>query len=153
MSVPISPTGNPDAKQTGSTSDPQSEDLGEGHIMGNLTADPELRYTPSGRAVTKLRVAWTPRLKNQSTGAYYDGPTEYYDLDVWGQQGERCAELLVKGDRIVATGSWTRRTWKDKDEQERQAHSLTARDIGPSLLFRGAQVDRTKPSGQAASHD
>lgn len=153
MSVPISPTGNPDAREQGRTSDPQTEDLGEGHIMGNLTQDPELRYTPSGRAVTKLRVAWTPRLKNQSTGNYYDGPTEFYDIDVWGDQGERCAEQLLKGDRVVATGTWTRRTWKDREDNERQSYSLTARDIGPSLLFRGAAVDRTKAGDQAASHD
>jgi len=153
MSVPISPAGNEDARQPGSSSNQQTEEVGEGHIMGNLTQDPELRFTPTGRAVTKLRLAWTPRIKNQTTGKYHDGPTEYYDLDVWGGQGERCAELLQRGDRVVAAGTWTKRTWEDREGNERQSYSLTARDIGPSLLFRGATVDRAKAQDQAASHD
>lgn len=143
MNVPVSPTGNPDARQQGQPQDRQTEELGEGHIMGNLTQDPELRYTPTGRAVTKLRLAWTPRIKNPQTNAYQDGPTEYYDLDVWGAQGERCAEQLARGDRVVAAGTWTKRTWQDKEGQDREAYSLTARDIGPSLLFRSAAIDRT----------
>lgn len=152
MSVPVSPTGNPDARLPAQTQDRQTEEMGEGHIMGNLTQDPELRYTPTGRAVTRLRLAWTPRVKNPQTSTYHDGPTEYYDLDVWGAQGERCAELLQRGDRVVAAGTWTKRTWEDKEGNEREAYSLTARDIGPSLLFRGAAVDRTKKAeGQAVN--
>ena len=153
MSVPITPTGNQDARQAAQSGDNQAEDLGEGHIMGNLTQDPELRYTPSGRAVTRLRVAWTPRIKNNETGKYHDGATEYYDIDVWGQQGERVADQLLRGDRVVAAGNWTKRVWEDKDGDKHDAYCLTARDIGPSLLFRSATVARDKAAEAGASHD
>lgn len=146
MSVPTSRTGNPKARQKAQAAERQTEDMGEGHIMGNLTADPELRYTPTGRAVASCRVAYTPRSKDEGTGKWADGETEFYGITVWGQQGENCAEFLQRGDRVVAAGTWTKRFWEDKDGEERESIELTARDIGPSLLFKGATVTRTKRS-------
>jgi single-strand DNA-binding protein len=121
--------------------------------MGNLTADPELRFTPTGRAVARLRVAWTPRIKAAGSDRYVDGPTEFYDLDVWGNQGERCAEHLQRGDRVVATGNWTKHLWKDREDNQRESYCLTARDIGPSLLFRGATIQRDQAAEGEASRD
>jgi single-strand DNA-binding protein len=123
------------------------ESLGDGHVSGNLTADPELRYTPTGRAVCRLRVAYTPRVLDPDTGKWGDGETEFYSLDAWGQQGENCAENLQRGDRIVVCGQWQRRTYEDSDGNARSVIEMQVRDIGPSLLFRQARVIRSQRSG------
>lgn len=152
MSVPITPPGNPDAKQQAPESNATSEDIGPGHIMGNLVADPELRFTPGGKPVTKLRVAFTPRIPVTETGGWIDGETEFYDVDVWGHQGERAVDTFKRGDRIVATGAWTKRNWTSPGGEAREAYSLTARDVGPSLLFKPATIDRTKHTEDTPSH-
>jgi single-strand DNA-binding protein len=126
------------------------ETLGDGHVSGNLTADPELRYTPTGRAVCRLRVAYTPRVLDPDTGRWSDGATEFYSLDAWGQQGENCAENLQRGDRIVACGQWQRRTYEDADGNSRSVIEMQVRDLGPSLLFRGARIIRSQRPGATA---
>lgn len=153
MNAPITQTGNPEARQQGQRADHPTEDLGEGHVMGNLTDDPELRFTGTGRAVARLRVAYTPRVKDDASGRWKDGDTEFYDINAWGPQGERCAEHLQRGDRVVATGTWTKRKWEDREGKERESVELTARDIGPSLLFRGAAIVRERPGQGGASHE
>lgn len=124
--------------------DRPAEDLGEGHIQGNLTEDPELRFTGTGRAVAKLRVAYTPRIHDTESGRWMDGETEFYTVNVWGGQAERCAEALLRGDRIVASGRWSKRFWQDREGLDREAVELTAQDVGASLLFRQAVVVRTQ---------
>jgi single-strand DNA-binding protein len=121
--------------------------LGEGHVSGNLTQDPELRFTPTGRAVAKLRVAYSQRVKDPATGIWQDGEPQFFDVDVWGKQGENCAEALQRGDRIVACGEWFRRHWETREGEKRTSVSLTARDIGPSLLFKLAAVARWQKTG------
>lgn len=120
------------------------EDLGEGAVAGNLTADPELRYTPSGNAIAALRVAETPRVKDPDTQQWVDGETTFWDVIAHRGQAERCAEYLRKGDRIVAVGVWQRQTWQDKDGQDREAVKLSARDVGASLLFTEVRVNRAR---------
>lgn len=120
----------------------QYEDLGEGAVAGNLTADPELRYTPAGNAIAALRVAETPRIKDPETQAWVDGETTFWDVIAHRGQAERAAEWLRKGDRIVAVGLWQRQTWQDKDGVERSAVKLSARDVGASLLFTEVKVNR-----------
>lgn len=142
MSVPLAESGHPDARQDAPPPATEPEQLGEGHISGNIVFDPELRYTATGRAVVKLRIAYAPRVKNPDTNEWRDGPPEYYDLDIWGKQAEHVVEHLIRGDRIVAIGAWTKRTWTDREGQERTSYSLTVRDIGPSLLFREVTVHR-----------
>jgi single-strand DNA-binding protein len=145
MSVPVSAPGHAREQAKAKDREVKREPVGEGHIMGNLTQDPELRYTPSGRSVVSLRLAYTPRLPNEDGKGWHDGPTEFYDVQVWGSQAERCAEYLVKGDRIVAAGTWTRETFVNRAGDEAEAIRLTAQDVGPSLLFRGATIHRGKP--------
>lgn len=142
MNAPITAPGHPEAKQEGPPANTEVEDLGPGHIMGNLCDDPELRYTPSGRAVTKIRLAYRDRIKDPKTDKWSDGPPEFYTLNVWGNQAERCAEVLARGDRVVAAGSWSRRPWIDREGQARESVELTVKDIGPSLLFRSAEIER-----------
>lgn len=152
MSVPITPAGNPEAATVAEESNIISEYMGEGHVMGNLVEDPDMRFTPTGRPTCTVRIAYTPRVKNDDGQGWHDGPTEFYNIIVWGAQSERAAEHLQRGDRIVAAGTWTKRHWRDREDQPRETIELTARDIGPSLLFYAAIPQRPdKPARQAAA--
>lgn len=150
MSAPgtesVRPQGSKADKSAGSDRRP----LGQGHVSGNLTFDPELRFTPTGRAVCKLRIAYVPRVKDADSGNWIDGEVEFYDIDAWGQQAENCAEKLRKGDRVVAIGDWQEVTYESKDGSTVTRNQMTARDIGPSLLFRAATIDRTDRTGGKA---
>lgn len=147
MSAPGTETTRPAGTKAKAGTDSDRQALGEGHISGNLTHDPELRYTPSGRAVCRLRVAYTPRYQDTETNAWHDGETEFYNLDAWGVQGENCAEQLRRGDRVVAAGQWQKRTYEDGDGNSREVTEMQVRDIGPSMLFRAAVLDRTPKAG------
>jgi single-strand DNA-binding protein len=151
MKAPVTKPGNSQAKATTGNGGSKIRDMGEGHIMGNLTHDPDLRYTPTGRGVCKLRVAYTPRVKDSESGEWKDADAEYYDIQVWGKQGERCADALERGDRIVCAGTWVERTWQDREGNDRVTIELTARDIGPSMLFRDARVKRTQATKGGSS--
>lgn len=116
--------------------------LGPGSLAGNLTKDPELRYTPNGKPACSLRVAVAERVRDAETGKWGDGPTEYFNVDCWGQLAENVAEHLTRGARVVAEGQWQSVTWTDNDGQEQERVGLVARDLGPSMLFAGARVIR-----------
>lgn len=120
------------------------QDIGPGSLSGNLTRPAELRYTPEGRAVVTLRIAETERVRDEETGSWSDGETQFYDVVIWGDQGEHAAECLDKGDRIAAVGSWQEQKWTDDQGQERSKTVLVARDVGPSLLFRNVKVIRER---------
>jgi single-strand DNA-binding protein len=124
------------------------EDIGPGSVSGNLTRNPELRYTPEGRAVVTLRIAETERVRDDDSGSWKDGETQFYDVIVWGDQGEHATESLEKGDRIAAVGSWQVQKWTDPEGQERSKTVLVARDVGPSLLFRHVKVVRERKGQQ-----
>lgn len=112
------------------------KDLHDGAITGNLTRDPELRYTPAGRAIASLRVASSERTQDPATGEWRDQGTVFSDVVVWGEQGERVAEYLRKADRIVAMGVWQEQRWTDNEGKPRDKVILVAREIGPSFLFK-----------------
>lgn len=102
-------------------------------IVGNLTRDPELRATPSGTSVCSLRVAVNDRVKDQTTGEWGDKPN-YFDVDVFGGQGERCAQYLAKGRQVAVSGRLHWREWETQEGQKRQAVSIvadTVQFIGP----------------------
>lgn len=122
----------------------KDDDRGPGSVAGNVTADPELRYTNSGKAVCNLRVASSERVRDEQTGQWKDGPTAFYDLQTWGNLAENICNDLAKGDRVVAEGRWKSVTWEDKEGQVQERIVLVARDLGPSMMFRGARPDRTK---------
>lgn len=130
------------AQTKGRAEQAKDTDRGPGSVAGNLTKDPDLRYTPQGRAVTTLRIASSARVRNERTGEWEDGQTVYYDITAWGILAENVIESLQKGDRIVAEGRWVANQWTDAEGTEHERVSLTARDLGPSMLFRCARPVR-----------
>lgn len=122
----------------------QSRAKGPGHLAGTLTADPELRFTGSGKSLTKMRVAMNERTRDPESGQYVDGETRFVDVNVWGRQAENVADQLRKGDRVVVTGMWTEEGWENREGQWQTRTTMLARDVGPSMLFRPARVLRDK---------
>ena len=114
-------------------------------ITGNLTRDPELRSLPSGTSVCDLRVAVNTRRKNNSTGEWEDKPN-YFDVKVWGAQGENCARFLSKGRPVAVQGRLEWREWETQDGQKRQAVDI----IADSVQFLGGR-DEASGSGFTVS--
>ncbi len=94
-------------------------------LVGNLTRDPELRHTPSGTAVCSLRLAVNTRRKDQASGEWVEKPN-YFDITVWGQQGESCAQYLAKGRQVGVQGRLEWREWEAQDGAKRQAVEVVA---------------------------
>ncbi|MCA1677371.1 MAG: single-stranded DNA-binding protein [Actinobacteria bacterium] len=107
----------------------------------NLTTDPELRYTSSARPVTNLRLAVSSR-RRSTEGTWVDAPTTYLDGTVWGEQAERVAARLHKGDRVMVSGTLVTRTWTGDDGTERRKLEVAVDELGASLLFRDVQIER-----------
>jgi single-strand DNA-binding protein len=97
-------------------------------ILGNLTRDPELRATPGGTSVCSLRVAVNDRVKDPNTGEWGDKPN-YFDVDVFGAQGERCSQYLARGRQVAIAGRLRWREWESQDGQKRQAVSIVADNV------------------------
>jgi single-strand DNA-binding protein len=118
-------------------------------LVGNLTRDPELRHTPSGTAVCKLRVAVNTRQKDATTGEWGEKPN-YFDVTVWGNQGESCAQYLSKGRPVGIDGRLDWREWEDKQTgQKRQAVEI----IADSVQFLGSRGDSGGESQYIPSSD
>lgn len=130
------------AQQSTKTDRPKDDDRGPGSVAGNLTKDPELRYTSTGRAVSNLRIAASERVRDAKTGEWKDGPAVFYDVQAWGNLAENVCEYLQRGDRIVAEGRWAVSRWEDKEGEIQERVYLSARDLGPSMIFRGARPVR-----------
>lgn len=111
-------------------------------VVGNLTVDPELRFTASGAALVKLRVAASDRRKNADTGAWEDGDTTFIDVTAWRQLAENVARSLRKGDRIVATGRLKSRTAENAEGQTRTYYELDADEVGPALSRGTAKLQK-----------
>lgn len=120
----------------------KDDDRGPGSCAGNLTKDPELKYTNSGRAVSNLRIASSERVRNKDTGEWQDGETVFYDIQAWGNLAENVVNNLRKGDRVVAEGRWMANSWEDDQHVIQTRIYLSARDLGPSMMFRGARPER-----------
>ncbi len=111
-------------------------------IEGNLTRDPELKFTNSGTAVAKLGVAVSERKKNQATGQWENGDTSFFDLQVWGQLGENCAENLAKGQAVIASGRMKQRKYQAQDGTEKTVIDYNVDSIGADLRW-------AKPKGES----
>lgn len=116
-------------------------------IVGNLTGDPELRFTSSGAAVVNLTIASTPRTFDKNSNEWKDGETLFMRCSIWRDAAENVAESLTKGMRVIASGRLTSRSY-EKDGQNRTATELELDEIGPSLRYANAKVNRTQRNGQ-----
>ena len=116
-------------------------------VIGNLTADPELRFTQSGAAVAGFTIASTPRSFDKQTNEWKDGEALFLRASVWRDQAENVAESLSKGDRVIAQGNLKQRSFQDKDGNNRTSIELDVTDIGPALLYATAKPNK-KPRGQ-----
>ena len=117
-------------------------------ITGNLTADPELRFTPTGRPVASFTIASTPRFPDRDTGQWKDGETWFVRCSAWGDTAENIAGSLSKGAAVIAAGRLRCRTWETTEGDKRATVELTVDDIGPSL--RRAVVKVTKATREHA---
>lgn len=117
-------------------------------ITGNLTDDPELRFTPTGVAMAKFRIASTPRMYDKASGAWKDGEALFMACTAWRDLAENIAESLSRGARVVATGRLRQSRWEDKETGEKRSMiQLDVDEIGPSLRFATATVKKLARSG------
>jgi single-strand DNA-binding protein len=120
-------------------------------VVGNLTADPELRFTPSGAAVANFTVASTPRTFDRQTQEWKDGDTLFLRCNIWRDAAENVTESLLRGTRVIVTGRLRQRSWDDKDGNKRTTVELEVDEIGPSLRYAQAKVNRTTRSSADSS--
>jgi single-strand DNA-binding protein len=116
-------------------------------VVGNLTDDPELRFTPSGAAVAKFRIASTPRTLDRQSGEWKDGEPLFLACSVWRQVAENVAESLQRGARVVVTGRLRQRSYETKEGEKRTVYELEVDEIGPSLRYATAKVQKMSRSG------
>ncbi len=116
-------------------------------VIGNVVADPELRYTPSGAAVANFRVASTPRRWDPQQNQYVDGEALFLTCNVWRQAAENVAKSLTKGDRVIVSGRLRQRSYEDKTGERRFVYEVEVDEVGPSLRFATAQVSKVARSG------
>lgn len=121
-------------------------------MVGNLTAAPELRFTPSGKAVANFTIASTPRHFDKQAGEWKDGEALFQRCQVWDQHAENVTETLGKGTRVLAQGRLRARSFQSSDGQNRTVHELIVDEIGPCLRYATAavhKVGRSQPAPEA----
>jgi single-strand DNA-binding protein len=118
-------------------------------ISGNLVDDPELRYTPTGQAVAKFRVASTPRFRDNQSGEWKDGDSLFLTCNVWRQAAENVAESLQRGMRVIVNGRLRQRSYETREGEKRTVYEVEVDDVGPSLRNASAKVNRaSRGSGE-----
>src|SRR6516162_7069447 len=116
-------------------------------ITGNLVDDPELRYTPTGQAVAKFRVASTPRFRDNTTGEWKDGDSLFLSCNVWRQAAENVAESLQRGMRVIVNGRLRQRSYETREGEKRTVYEIEVDEVGPSLRNASAKVVKPNRSG------
>lgn len=116
-------------------------------VVGNLVADPELRFIPSGAAVANFRIASTPRTFNRETNQWEDGEALFLTCNCWRQMAENVAESLTKGMRVVVTGKLRQRSYQTKEGENRTVFEVEVDEVGPSLRYASASVSRNPREG------
>lgn len=123
-------------------------------IVGNLTDEPELRFTPSGAAVIKFSVAVNRRTFDRQSNEWKDAGTDFYRITAWQQLAQNCAETLKKGMRVLVYGDQRQDHWVDEKSQEkRSGWTVTAQAVGPDLTWATAAVTKTKSGREGAAPD
>ena len=120
-------------------------------VVGNLTNDPELRFTPKGDAVASFTVASSSRILDRTTNEWRDGDTVFMRCNVWRQYAENVAESLTKGTRVMVPGRLKQRSYETKEGQQRQVVELEVDDVGPALRNATAKVTRLSRNSDATS--
>jgi single-strand DNA-binding protein len=115
-------------------------------VVGNLTDDPELRFTPSGAAVAKFRVASTPRMLDRQSGEWKDGDPLFLACNIWRDAAEHVAESLQRGARVIVTGRLRQRSYETREGEKRTVYELEVDEIGPSLRYATAKVQKMSRS-------
>jgi single-strand DNA-binding protein len=113
-------------------------------VVGNLTADPELRFTPSGAAVASFTIASTPRTFDRNTNEWKDGDALFLRCSIWRQAAENVAESLQRGMRVVAQGRLKQRSYETREGEKRTVVEMEVDEVGPSLRYATAKVNRTQ---------
>jgi len=113
-------------------------------VVGNLTADPELRFTPSGAAVASFTIASTPRTFDRNSNEWKDGEALFLRCSIWRQAAENAAESLTRGMRVIASGRLKQRSYETREGEKRTVIELDVDEIGPSLKYASAKVNRTQ---------
>jgi len=116
-------------------------------VIGNLTGDPELRFTPSGAAVANFTIASTPRTFDRQSNEWKDGDTLFLNCSIWRQAAENVAESLQKGMRVVAQGRLKARSYETREGEKRTVMELDVDEVGPSLRYATAKVTKATRSG------
>jgi single-strand DNA-binding protein len=120
-------------------------------MIGNLVDDPELRFTPSGAAVAKFRVASTPRYLDKATNEWKDGESLFLQCQIWRQAAENVAESLTKGMRVILSGRLKQRSYETKEGEKRTVFEVEVDEVGPSLRNATAKVTRAQRAGGTGS--
>jgi single-strand DNA-binding protein len=116
-------------------------------VVGNLTADPELRFTPSGAAVANFTVASTPRTFDRQTNEWKDGEALFLNCSVWRQAAENAAESLTRGMRVIVSGRLKARSYETREGEKRTVFEIDVDEVGPSVKYATAKVTKTSRSG------
>lgn len=119
-------------------------------VVGNLTADPELRFTNSGVALATFTIASTPRTFDRASNEWKDGEALFLRASVWREFAEHVASSLTKGSRVIATGRLKQRSYETKEGEKRSTIELEVEEIGPSLRYATAQISRSQSRGAVA---
>jgi len=120
-------------------------------VVGNLTNDPELRFTPSGAAVASFTVASTPRTFDKATNEWKDGDALFLRCSVWRQAAENVAETLQRGARVIVQGRLQQRSFETKEGEKRTVVEMQADEVGPSLKYATAKVNKTTRGGGSSN--
>jgi single-strand DNA-binding protein len=121
-------------------------------VVGNLVADPELRFTASGQPVATFRVASTPRVRDNASGEWKDGDSLFLTCNVWRQAAENVAESLQRGMRVIVTGRLKQRNYETKEGEKRTVYEIEVDDVGPSLRNASAKVAKANRTGGSGGY-
>lgn len=122
-------------------------------IVGNLTDDPELRFTPQGQAVATFSVAVNRRVRDAETNEWKDGDASFFRVNVWRQLAENVAESLKRGHRVVVTGFLKQRSWETQEGERRTVVEIEADELGPSLRWATVKIEKNSRGGGGQSAD
>ena len=120
-------------------------------LVGNLTDDPELRFTAQGAAVANFRIAVNRRIRDQQTNEWKDGDPSFFTINCWRQMAENVAESLTRGTRVIVSGFLKQRSWENQEGERRTVIEVEADEVAPSLRWATAKVEKISRGGGAST--